>query len=337
MKKILLVGGEGYIGSVLCPALLKNGYQVCSFDILAYGNGSGVLGNLGWAGAYHFIRGDIRSDEELTRAMADCDAVVLLAGLVGDPITKKYPRESASINHSGVETVIRIAAREKIRKLIFVSTCSNYGLIPTDVVADEDWPTNPLSTYAKAKIAAEKLSANISSDVDLDVTILRFATAFGLAPRMRFDLTISEFVRDPYLGNRLTVYDADTWRPYCHVNDFARLIIKVLRDGYCGGRCEIFNAGGTVNNFTKRMIVDLILKKLPGRDVYFQKDGQDPRNYRVDFTRVSERFGFEPAFTVEDGIDELIWALENSLFPIRSGEERERYGNYELDKTLLLD
>ena len=79
------------------------------------------------------------------------------------------------------------------------------------------------------------------------------------------------------------------------------------------------------------------MKKLPGRDVYFQKDGQDPRNYRVDFTRVNERFGFEPAFTVEDGIDELIWALENSLFPIRSGEERERYGNYELDKTLLLD
>ena len=165
---------------------------------------------------------------------------------------------------------------------------------------------------------------------DYTPTILRFATAFGLAPRMRFDLTVNEFTRELASGRELVVFDADTWRPYCHVRDFARLIHKVLEAPSEEVAFEIFNAGGEANNFTKQGIVEVIPRVVPGGRVRYQERGSDPRNYRVSFKKVREIFGFEPRYTVEYGVKELLGALQEHVFD-RADTTPKFHGNYEIE------
>jgi len=328
MKKILIIGGEGYIGNVVPQNLLNEGYAVISYDNLLFRNNHCVLHKIQNSN-YEFIYGDMLDTDYLSEIMSGVDCVVLLAGLVGDPITKKYPNESAAINDIGVKNVIDLCADKNINKFIFVSTCSNYGLIKDNELANEEFELNPLSLYAKSKVNAEKHILSLKGKTEMSPTILRFATAFGLSPRMRFDLTVSEFTRDLALGNDLLVYDADTWRPYCHVEDFARLIQMVLEASNEKVSFEVFNAGGDVNNATKQMIVDSILKRIPNGKVKYQEHGSDPRNYRVSFQKVKDVLGFEPSFTVDDGIDELVRAIENHIFD-KVEENINFHGNYEI-------
>jgi nucleoside-diphosphate-sugar epimerase len=147
---------------------------------------------------------------------------------------------------------------------------------------------------------------------------------------MRFDLTVSEFTREIYLGRDLLVYDADTWRPYCHVQDFGEVIRRVLEAPVETVNFEVFNAGGSVNNFTKQMIIDGIMESLPDAPVRYQEHGSDPRNYRVDFEKIRNRLHFEPAFTVRDGIRELIESLRQNLFS-RVETQPNFFGNYMID------
>lgn len=325
----MLIGGEGYIGNVVTESLLQVGYEIVSYDMLLYRNKHCVLNKINNS-KFDFIYGDILDKELLSKSLNKVDAVVLLAGLVGDPITKKYPNESAKINDDGVKTVIDKCVEKNIKKLIFISTCSNYGLIKDNELADEEFELSPLSLYAKSKVKAEKYILSLKGKVDINPTILRFATAFGLSPRMRFDLTISEFTRSLAMGNDLLVYDAETWRPYCHVKDFARLIKIVLEAPSEKISFEVFNAGGDNNNATKKMIVDLILNKIPNGKVNYQEHGADPRNYRVNFNKVKSILGFEPKFNIDHGIDELLKAINDHQF---DDVEKNKffYGNYSID------
>jgi len=329
MKKLLLIGGEGYIGNVVAQYLLDIGYNVTSLDNLLFNNNHCVLHKIQNPN-YNFIYGDMIDKDHLNNILAGVDGVVLLAGLVGDPITKKYPEESSIINDLGVINTIDLCVKNNIEKFVFVSTCSNYGLIKENELADEKFDLQPLSLYAKSKVKAEKYILSLKNKTDMCPTILRFATAFGLSPRMRFDLTISEFTRDMALGKDLLVYDAHTWRPYCHVQDFARLIHTVLEAPSKKVAFEVFNAGGDLNNATKQMIVDSIHKKIPDAKVRYQEHGSDPRNYRVNFNKVKSTLGFEPRYSVQDGIDELVDAINNHVFE-HVEENRNFYGNYEIN------
>jgi nucleoside-diphosphate-sugar epimerase len=329
MKNILIIGGEGYIGNVVTTHLLNAGYGVISYDNLLFRNNHCVLHKF-QNPYYQFIYGDMLNVKHLKSVLDGVDGVVLLAGLVGDPITKKYPNESATINDEGVKKVINLCSENNIDQFIFVSTCSNYGLIKDDELAHEEFELNPLSLYAKSKIYAEKHILSLVGNTDMNPTILRFATAFGLSPRMRFDLTVSEFTRDMAMGKDLLVYDADTWRPYCHVEDFARLIQMVMEAPKEKVSFEVFNAGGEINNATKQMIVDSILKIIPDGKVKYQKHGSDPRNYRVNFKKVKTVLGFEPKYTIQDGIDELVDAISNHIFD-HVDENKNFHGNYEIN------
>jgi nucleoside-diphosphate-sugar epimerase len=328
-KSILLIGGEGYIGNILAQNLLTNGYAVTSFDNLLYNNNLCALNKL-HSKNYCFIYGDMFDEQRLMPAIKKADAVVLLAGLVGDPITKKYPNESVFINDKGVKNVIDLCSANNEKRFIFISTCSNYGLIENDNLANEEFELNPLSLYAKSKVKAEKYILSLKGKTGMQPTILRFATAFGLSPRMRFDLTVSEFTRELALGNELLVYDAHTWRPYCHVQDFARLIQMVIESPTEKVLFEVFNAGGEVNNATKKMIVDIIIEKIPNGKVKYQKYGSDPRNYRVNFEKVKSVLGFEPKYTIQDGVDELIDLINDHVFD-HVDENRNFFGNYEIN------
>lgn len=327
--KVLLIGGAGYVGTVITSDFLKRGHNVVVLDNFVYNNQFAVQPYLGDPN-YNLIKGDINDEVSLKKASENVDAVVILAGLVGDPITKSYPEASEAINDNGVKACIDFFDDKDIKKLIFVSTCSNYGLIREGELADEDFELNPLSLYAKAKVGAEKYLLSKKGKVSYAGVILRFATAFGLSPRMRFDLTVSEFTRDLFFGEELVVFDEHTWRPYCHVRDFSRLIDIVFSAEDSKVAFEVFNAGGDVNNFTKKMIVDAITDRIPNAKISYNQKGSDPRNYRVSFKKVKDTLGFEPMFTVETGIAELIDALNLGLYS-DSMSHKERYGNYQIN------
>jgi nucleoside-diphosphate-sugar epimerase len=329
MRHILLVGGAGYVGTVMTSHFLKNGYRVTVLDNFVYDNQFAIQPYFGDPD-YKFVYGNMNNNNDLEIASKDVTDVVLMAGLVGDPITKKYPEESEEINEKGVQNCMDFFQKKDINKLVFISTCSNYGLIKEGELADESFPLNPLSLYAKAKVANEKYLLDKKGKANYTGIVLRFATAFGLSPRMRFDLSVSEFVKDVFFGEELLVYDEHTWRPYCHVRDFARLLELVIEAENSKVNFEVFNAGGDVNNFTKKMIVDEILKHIPEGKIKFGKQGSDPRNYKVSFSKVKSVLNFEPQFTVQYGIKELIDALKIGLYK-DSLTEKNKYGNYQIN------
>jgi len=328
-RRVLLAGGAGYIGTPLTAALLARDYQVRCLDLLLYENRECVTPFLGHPG-YDFVLGDV-ADSAVTEAALDgVTDVIALAGLVGDPITKKYPREHQAINEDGLARFLDGFDGRWLNKVVLVSTCSNYGEIPANALANEDYPLKPLSLYASAKVARERQVLGGANKVDYCATVLRFATAFGLSARMRFDLTVSEFTRDLFSGAALEVYDADTWRPYCHVRDFARVLIRVLEMPRQDVSFEVFNAGGDANNYTKKMIVEAVQRHFPqSRFELVKRSGEDRRNYKVDFRKIRERLEFEPQVTVEQGVVELIAALRQGFFA-DYGQRVNFYRNNEL-------
>ena len=327
-RLVTIFGGGGYIGPIVARRLLNSGYMVRVVDLFLYGSQNVMLGLMDAPG-FEVLNGDHANPNTVKKALMGATDVVILSGLVGDPITKKYPGVHRAVNDVGISRLIDLLDGQKLQRVIFVSTCSNYGFIRENQVADENFELKPLSLYAKAKVKAEKKLLALNGKANYDVVILRFATAFGLAPRMRFDLTISQFVREMALKNKLLVYDPDTWRPYCHVQDFAAVIHNALEAPNRAIKFEVFNAGGEANNYTKRMIVETILKFIPDAPIAYQDHGPDPRNYRVDFTKIRETLNFEPTYTIEDGIQELFSALKENLFP--DIEHRLNfYGNYQV-------
>ncbi len=328
-RRVLVFGAGGYIGPVVTEHLLELGYGVRTLDLFLYPTRS-VLEDFSGNPGFDLVPGDHCDRPLVEKALEGVTDVVVLSGLVGDPITKKYPDASKKINDEGMRALIGLFKDRGLDRVIFVSTCSNYGLIKDGELAAEDFELNPLSPNAKAKVAMEQELLGLKGKVDFRPVVLRFATAFGLAPRMRFDLTVSQFTRDMALCRDMLVYDAQTWRPYCHVKDFGEVIQRVLEAPESDVAFEVFNAGGDVNNFTKQMIVDAILESTPDAKVEYQEHGEDPRNYRVDFTKIRDRLGFEPKYTVSDGIAELIGALKQGQFA-DVDDNPNFYGNYEID------
>lgn len=333
-RKVLLVGGAGYVGSVMTGHLLGKGWHVRCLDELIYRNKSSIQPYL-VSPNYEFIPGDLCNLDDVAMVLKGVDDVVILAGLVGDPITKTYPKESDEINRAGIECLIDAVGNYPVERLIFVSTCSNYGLVENDEAVDENYPLTPLSLYAKHKVEIEKKILALEGKVGYHPTILRFATAFGLSSRMRFDLTLNEFVRELYLGKELVVFGADTWRPYCHVRDFARAVETVLTAPVEMVNFEVFNVGSEANNFTKQMIVEEIVKHIPNAKVTYQDQGMDPRNYRVNFNKIRQTLGFTPQISVEAGIDEILIALKQGAFD-QVEERKHFYGNYQIYRNELV-
>jgi nucleoside-diphosphate-sugar epimerase len=332
MSKLLLIGGGGYVGTALTRHFLKKQHEVVSIDRFIYDNRESIINFKGHKN-YQVINGDF-SDYELLDSIIDgVDNVVILGGLVGDPITKKYPKTSEEINDISIKRCIDYFDDKNIQKLIFISTCSNYGLIPDNVLAGEDYELRPLSLYSRAKVSNEKYLLSKKGKVKYSGVILRFATAFGLSERMRFDLTISQFTKEMFTKKELIVFDENTWRPYCHVNDFARLIELVFKSKKELIDFEIFNAGGNENNYTKKMIVEALLEKIPNCQIHYDQNDSDPRNYRVDFSKVKQYLNFEPMYDLNYGIDELLAEFEKGKY-IDLIENSTKYGNYELNYSI---
>ena len=163
-----------------------------------------------------------------------------------------------------------------------------------------------------------------------EITILRFATAFGLSDRMRFDLTINQFVREIYLNKKIEVYDPYTWRPYCHVKDFANIIFQIVsKENVKRGKCEIFNAGSSKNNFNKMMLINKIKKYIKNFKIVLQNDSADQRDYKVNFSKIKKVYGFKKITSIDEGIKEILKELKKGKFK-KLSNYKDRLGNYRI-------
>jgi nucleoside-diphosphate-sugar epimerase len=313
-RSVLIVGGAGYVGNVMVRRMLDAGWRVRVLDRFIFDHGVAIAPLLEHPN-FDLALGDMRDREVVDRALDGVTDVALLAGLVGDPVTKTYPELSESINLGGCATVLEALAAAPVERFVFTSTCSNYGLRTSDEPATEESELAPLSLYAEHKVEMERRILADAGDVGYTPTVLRISTAYGLSPRMRFDLTISEFTRTLAAGEELVVYDADTWRPYCHVSDIARAVMTVLESDPDAVAGEVFNVGHSDENYTKRMVVDVVQEAIGGSGrVSYEEGGRDPRNYRVSFEKIREALGFEPLMRVPVSVAAVARAVQAGAY-----------------------
>lgn len=301
---VLVTGAAGYIGSVLTRQLLDSGWHVRALDSLFFG-GESLLFAYGRP-EFEFVKGDVRDDATVAGALADVDAVVHLAAIVGDPACSKQPDLAREINWTATRALFdRAAATPRVKRFVFASTCSNYGRMAGDGYVTETSPLNPVSLYAELKVQFEKYLFAADLRPDFVPTALRFATVYGLSPRMRFDLTVNEFVREVTLGRALRIFGEQFWRPYCHVEDLARACALVLESDPARVRQDVFGVGDTAENYQKKMLAEELVKIVPGANVEYVSRKEDPRDYRVDFTKIRDRLGYRITRRVPDGMREI--------------------------------
>ncbi len=313
--KILITGGAGYLGSVLATQLLAEGHAVRVLDCLMYGRDS--LAGLNGNSSFELIAGDLRERDVTSRALQGMDAVVHLAAIVGDPACARNPELARAVNLDAAMQLIELAEHSGIQRFIFASTCSNYGCIPEQSAAvNEDFELKPVSLYAETKVALERRLLAKQSHSFIP-TVLRFATLYGLSPRMRFDLTVNEFTHSLFLERRLVVYGKQFWRPYVHVSDAARAISKVLEAPADAVRERVFNVGDTNENYRKSDLVRIIQKRVGQAEIQYVQQTEDPRDYRVSCARIQDELGFHVTKRVADGVNEIIEALTAGVRPTR--------------------
>jgi len=311
--RVLVTGGAGYIGSVLVRQLLTKGYSVRVMDILNFG-GESLIGLLSDKN-FDFMKGDVRDESSLINAVKDMDAVVHLAAIVGDPACAAEPEIAKETNLDASVRLFEICAVSKtVKRFIFASTCSNYGRMAGDVFLKEDSPLNPISHYAKLKVEFEQYLMKSKTPSGFIPTSLRFSTVYGISPRVRFDLTVNEFTRDATLGKELIIYGEQFWRPYCHVADLARSCIQVLESPAEKVDHNVFGVGDTSENYQKKMLAEEILKIIPDLKVNYVSKVEDPRDYRVDFSKIKTELGYAITKKVPDGIREINFTVKNNFF-----------------------
>lgn len=311
--QIVITGGSGYIGATLAAELLARGHGVRAVDVLLHGQ-QAVADGLRKQGV-DVVVGDIADPAVVDAAFAGADAVVHLAAIVGDPACARDPERARQVNIGGTESVIDAVVRQGVGRLVFVSTCSNYGRMSDPTVPiDETGELRPVSLYAEQKVGMEQLLLG-GRAAPAAATCIRFATVYGVAERMRFDLTVNEFTRDLWAGRPLEVFGELFWRPYIHVRDAATAVATVLEADEAKVAGQVFNAGTSTENYRKLDLAELITGHLGRGEVTYVSRNEDPRDYKVSFERIRKELGFVAEHTVPDGIAEVAAALEAGRFP----------------------
>jgi len=307
--RVAISGGAGYLGALTAAEARAAGHEVRILDSLIHGQ-RGVAEKLAAEGV-EVIEGDVRDAEMQAALLADADAFIHLAAIVGDPACARDPELAVEVNLGASRALFAAAGELGVERVVFASTCSNYGRMsdPTTPIT-EDGVLAPVSLYAEHKVEMEKMLLA----GDLGATCLRFATLYGAAPRMRFDLTVNEFTRELWADRELEIFGELFWRPYVHVADAARAIRIVLeapREQIAG---EVFNVGHSEENYRKLDLAEIITERVPGGKVSYVHRDEDPRDYKVGFEKIRDTLGFEPRMRVPDGVDEIATALDDQRF-----------------------
>jgi nucleoside-diphosphate-sugar epimerase len=308
----LVTGGAGYVGSIVVDELLERGHRVRVLDSLLHGPVPSLLRMWG-RDDFEFVYGDVRDTDARRRALCDVEDVVHLAAIVGDPACSREPDEARSVNTEGTQALLDDATEAGVSRLVFASTCSNYGkMADSSLHATEEFELRPVSLYAETKVMAE-LEVLSRSYNGLKTCCLRLATVYGASPRMRFDLTVNEFTRDVCLDRELVVFGEQFWRPYVHVRDAARAVVTALEAPVEVIAGEVFNVGMTSENYRKLDLVEMLRERIPAMQVEFVHRDEDPRDYKVSFDKVRSQLGFEAQRSVLDGMDEVIALLRSGM------------------------
>jgi len=270
-----------------------------------------------------YIQGDVRNINDLALALKSVDAVVHLASIVGDPACNAAPHLAWDINYLGIINLTKACRKAGVRRFVFASTCSNYGLQLYEDM-DEMAPLNPQSVYAQTKIQSEHYLLSMR-DEKFTPCILRFATLYGLSPRMRFDLAVNIMTIKAALENEVIVYGGDQWRPFLHVRDAARAIMQVLEPTSSGSSAEIYNCGSKAENYRLKEIGQLIVQEVPGAKLIVVPEEVDRRSYRINFEHIQHGLNFRCEYQVIDGIREILAAVQAGLY---HDFTLPRYSNY---------
>lgn len=299
MKRVLITGGAGYIGSTLTEHLLINGYDVTVLDNIMYNQLS--LLHLFKKSNFRFIKEDVRNEELLKNLVNESDIIIPLAAIVGMPACKANPQLAIDVNYKQIQTIVNASTSH--HRIILPNTNSQYGT--SDGIITEKSPFKPLSLYAKTKCDAEDLLLKNGNGV-----ALRLATVFGVSPRMRTDLLVNDFVYKSLVDGYLVLFEAHFVRNYIHVLDIARTFLFVIENyEQCNGNA--FNVGLSSANLTKLELAEAIKKHVPSlviKEDNFKED-LDKRNYIISNAKI-ENIGWYPMYDLDYGINELVQAYQ---------------------------
>lgn len=322
INTVLITGGAGYIGSILSRKLLKKDYRVKVIDKLLFGDDS--IKKLYRNPNFQFIKGDIQKAEDIDRAIEDADAVVHLAAIVGDPACAAQQDTAIKTNYLSTVNLARACKYNNINKFLFASTCSVYGAGDSQQLT-EGSKLNPVSIYAESKIYAEKELVKLTDENFMPI-IFRFATIYGLSSRMRFDLVINLLTMKAFTEKEILIFGGNQWRPFIHVKDVARGLVKCLETPFAKMNGQIFNLGSGEENYQISDLGNLIKKIMPETKVdEIQKDKDDQRTYNVCFDKAKQVFDFSPSKTVKDGIQEIYDMFQKGKF---INPKDSKYYNY---------
>jgi len=295
-RPVLVTGAAGYVGARVAALLRANGRAVRAFDSGLFGHDT--LAPFASDPAFTLVRGDVRDAAALAAAAAGCDAIIHLARLVGDPACALDPALTRAVNVEGTRNAIDAAASGGVRRLVFASTCSVYGAAG-DAWLDEDSPTAPVSLYAETHLEAEALLRARPSGAEAPC-VLRFATVFGAAPRMRFDLVVNLLTARALRDRVVEVHGGEQWRPQVHVDDAARAVVLAVDHPAAAG--ATMNVGSDALNLRIADLGERIAGRFPGTRLTVSET-RDPRSYRVSFARLAQTLGFAAEHDLESGVD----------------------------------
>lgn len=306
VENVLVIGGAGYIGSALLPKLLAKGYNVRLLDLLLYG--TEPIQDFIHHPHLEIIEADFRQIDKVVEAMRDIDAVIHLGAIVGDPACAIDEDLTIEVNLMATRMIAEVAKGFNVGRFIFASTCSVYGA--GNEMLDERSRLNPVSLYAQSKIASEKVLSGMASD-KFAPTMLRFGTIYGLSGRTRFDLVVNLLTAKAMVDGEITVFGGSQWRPFVHVDDAALAVFKVLEAPLSQVRNQVYNVGSNGQNYTIAQIGELIHDIVPSAKLLNMGSDTDLRNYRVNFDKICRELNFEPQWTIEKGVAQVVEAIES--------------------------
>jgi len=298
IKKILITGGAGYIGSKLATKLVSIGYEVTVIDILKFSSKS--LNHLFTNKNFHFIKGDVRNKKLIKKLIVKSEFIIPLAALVGAPLCEKYKSEAIAVNLNSIKYLLAEASKKQ-KKIIYLTTNSGYGVGEKNKHCDETSPLRPISLYGRTKVESEKIVMNYENSI-----AFRLATVFGYSYRMRTDLLVNNFVFKSLQERKLTLFEPHFRRNYIHVNDVVDGILFSIKN-FNKLKSNIYNLGLSSANLTKYMLAKKIKKQLKFLkiNIIHNKKDLDQRDYYVSNKKI-EKKGFKAKTSIDSGIRELI-------------------------------
>lgn len=325
IRKVLVVGGAGYIGSILVRDLIEDGYKVRVLDSLLYGDEA--IRDLEGHPSFELMTGDFRNITPVVRAVKGVDAVIHLGAIVGDPACAVNEDETIETNLAATRLLTDVCRASNVSRLLFASTCSVYGAAE-ETVDEHSW-LNPVSLYAASKIDSEKVLLSAKGR-DFHPVILRLATAYGWSFRPRFDLVVNLLTAKAAVDKKIVIYNGEQWRPFVHVIDISRAFRACLAAPLDVVSGEIFNVGSDKMNYTLQQLAEQMQSLEPGLEVEYVNNN-DARNYRVSFAKIKSRVGFDCRVTLEEGIREIQTELRAGKV---ANYRDSRYSNVQLVKEM---